>query len=305
VHAVTPCLTANVYQPRGGTYPETVARTLATVREPWLREFKRLGRRCNVAQRFLLRIERLLLGKYQQRVVVAAVSDYVRQQVVALGFPEQRVRVVFNGVDVAPFEPDERVKLRVETRTAWRIAADEPVALFAAHNFRLKGLDELLRATALAFDDGGLRWRVVVAGRDRTPPYARLARVLKIGDRVHFIGADTPMRAAFAAVDVVAHPTWYDPCSRVVLEALSLGVPTVTTWYNGAAEVLEPGRHGALLAEPRDIAGLTRAVRDALQPEVQAACAADAPRMHAQLSMARHARQLLGLYDAVCRASRA
>jgi len=71
---------------------------------------------------------------------------------------------------------------------------------------------------------------------------------------------------------VVAHPTWYDPCSRVVLEALAVGLPAVTTRYNGAAEVMEVGRHGTVIDEPQDVAALAQALRTTLAPEVRAAC---------------------------------
>ncbi len=57
VHAITPCLAANVYQPRGGTYAETMARSLAPVSWPVWRQLKQLGRRFNVSQRFLARVD--------------------------------------------------------------------------------------------------------------------------------------------------------------------------------------------------------------------------------------------------------
>lgn len=295
VHAVTPCLSANVYQPRGGTYAETIARGLAQAPRG-LRWLHALGRRFNMRQRFLLRLERLLLVKRARHVTVAALSDYVRRQVVTrYGFPAQRVRVVFNGVELAPLEPAARAQERGALRHRLGIAESAPVVLFVAHNFKLKGLKTLVAATAA----GATRWMLLVAGRDNPRPYQRLARRLGSADRVHFLGTETPVRTCYAAADVLAHPTWYDPCSRVVLEALSVGLPVVTTAYNGAAEVIEPGRHGEVIAEPHDCTALAAALDRALRPAVRAACEADAPRLHAQLSMARHARALQALYQDV------
>lgn len=301
VHAVTPCLAANVYQPRGGTYPETIARSLAPVRSPLLRGLKRLGRRFNVRQQFLLRIERLLLEKHRTRVFVAAVSEYVRRQVeVGLGFPGDRVRLVFNGVEIASLREDERSRYRSALRAELSLGEETPLLLFVAHNFRLKGLAELLRACAIASDAGaGTPWTVAVAGRDHAGPYLRLARRLGIEARVRFVGTATPIRQWYAAADALAHPTWYDPCSRVVLEALSIGLPVVTTRYNGAAEVLEPGRNGEVLNEPDDAPALAAALAAVLRPAVRAACRRDAPRLHEQLSMTRHARELKSLYEHV------
>lgn len=293
VHAVTPCLCANVYQPRGGTYPETVARTLALTRSPLVRSIKRVGRLFNVRQRFLRRIEAALLRKRQQRVVVAALSDYVRRQVVeGLAFPPERTHVVFNGVALEPLDAGERVRLRARWRAELGLDRATPLLLFVAHNFRLKGLRELLHAVARQPD-----WSLAVVGRDDPAPYRSLAQRLGLAPRVRFAGAAASLRGWYAAADVLAHPTWYDPCSRVVLEALSVGLPVVTTRHNGAAEVMEPDRHGAVIAEPRDTEGLSAALDHALAPAVRAACAADAPRMAERLSMARHARELQSLYE--------
>ena len=59
-------------------------------------------------------------------------------------------------------------------------------------------------------------------------------------------------------------PTWYDPCSRVVLEALSVGLPVVTTHFNGAAEVMEADQHGEIVGSPDDVMALSRAIADVL-----------------------------------------
>ena len=41
----------------------------------------------------------------------------------------------------------------------------------------------------------------------------------------------------YAAADLYVHPTFYDPCSLVVLEAAACGLPIITSRYNGAAEL--------------------------------------------------------------------
>jgi len=300
VHAVTPCLAADIYQPRGGTYAETLSRSLALTRSPLVRRLRAFGRRFNIRQQFLMRLERTLLTRRAGRVVVAALSDYVHRQVLDLcratsGVgPAPPVRVVFNGVDVAAWAADERSRLRAERRAALGIGDSTPLVLFAAHNYKLKGLGELIRALAhgAARPDALL----VVAGRGRPARYQRLARRHALADRVRFVGTAPSLRGWYAAADVLAHPTWYDPCSRVVLEALSLGLPVVTTRYNGAAEAMVPGRHGVVIHEPADAAALAAALGRGLQRELRAACAADAACFAERYSMARHARELVALY---------
>ena len=331
VHAVTPCFSCNVYQPRGGTYVEAVRRSTGRART-WLGRFlKRFGRRFNRRQRFLLLVERAMLSD-PNPPFVAAVSDYVADQVRQAfpAHPAERLRVVFNGVEIDPLHDEESRTRRLAVRRELGIDHATPLVLFVAHNFKLKGLGELLHATAIRSQsesepeaqarahfqsepeaqawahhsrDGTphAAWTLAVVGRGNPAPFRRLARKLGILDPVRFLGPRGDLAALYAAADVLAHPTWYDPCSRVVLEALCCGLPVVTTRFNGAAEVMEAGRHGVVLDSPRDVEALAAAIDECLKPSVRAACTADAPRMRERLSMARHARELADVYKQILR----
>ena len=75
-------------------------------------------------------------------------------------------------------------------------------------------------------------------------PYRRLARSLGIAQTVHFLGFHSDIRECYAASDFFVLPTYYDPCSLVVLEALACGLPVITTLQNGAGELITDGRAG-------------------------------------------------------------
>lgn len=302
VHAITPCLSADVYQPRGGTYVETIRRSVETARSPLGRLAKRLGRSFNTKQRFFLETERELLTR-REPPIVAAVSEYVKRQVIeAYGLPQERVRVVFNGVTIEPLLPEEAERERARVRGELGIGKDTPLVLFVAHNFKLKGLAELIRAAGFAEQDAdadrcGVAWSLVVVGRDDPRPFAALARRFGVEGRVQFVGAADSIRSMYAAADVLAHPTWYDPCSRVVLEALSLGLPVVTTSLNGAAEVMESGKHGVVIERPDQVERLAAAIAECLSTAMRESASRNAGCMREKLSMMRHARELLDVYN--------
>jgi UDP-glucose:(heptosyl)LPS alpha-1,3-glucosyltransferase len=319
IHAVTPCFSCNVYQPRGGTYVETVRQSIARAGSPLARLVKRIGRRFNRRQRFLLLVEREILTD-REPPFVAAVSNYVARQVGAAfpRYPADRLRVVFNGVEIDPLSPDKAQTHRADVRRELGLDEATPLVLFVAHNFKLKGLGELIRAAAPSAARLGRRrsqsptlervghpgvlgsnWVLAVVGRDSPSRYRRLARRRGVADRVRFLGSRDDIRPVYAAADVLAHPTWHDPCSRVVLEALSCGLPVVTTRFNGAAEVIEDGRHGVVIDSPRDTAALATAIETCLQPIVRQSCAEDAPRLRATLSMDRHSRELKAMFEVV------
>lgn len=301
IHAVTPCLSASVYQPRGGTYGETVARNIALERHFWQRWMKRLDRRLNMRQRFLLLLERRLLCD-ERAPHVAAVSDYVRRQVERdYGVSPTRVRVIFNGAAITPLAEEQQPRARRNVGGALGVPAAAPLLLFVAHNFKLKGLRELLDALPHVggHDAEGPPPVLLIIGRGDRRPYVRQVRRRRLTERVRFVDAVEDMRCYYAAAGLLVHPTWYDPCSRVVIEALRCGVPVVTTRHNGAAEMMEPGVHGEVVESPRDARALAAAIDRALAPAVAEACRAAAPAARERLSMARHARELLELYEEV------
>jgi len=96
-------------------------------------------------------------------------------------------------------------------------------------------------------------------------------------------------------------PTYYDPCSRFILEGLAAGKPVITTKYNGAAEMFESGRHGRVIFEPDDVVGLAEAITFCTNPDnaenIAKAIAQDA--LADTISIDRHAKEMIQLYEEI------
>ena len=140
--------------------------------------------------------------------------------------------------DPGRFSQQDRPKRRIEARQQWGIGAEETIGLFAGMNYRLKGLEPLMYALQLV--PAEMQYRILVVGSDRTKKYQSLAAKLGIADRIIFAGYCSEMRNAYFASDFLVHPTFYDPCSHVVPEAMACGLPVITTKYNGASELMTP-----------------------------------------------------------------
>jgi len=138
------------------------------------------------------------------------------------------------GVDLERFHPDGAPR-------------GDPMLLFVAHNFRLKGLHTALRTL-----DRLPRARLVVVGRDRPVAHPRAE-----------YRRDADLPALFREAHAVVHPTWYDTASLVVLEALASGTPVVTTVRDGNADLAEAGG-GRVLPDPGDDRALAGAVEEVL-----------------------------------------
>lgn len=302
VHGITPCLAADVYQPRGGTVPETLARNLA-LRPRGRRGLKILGQKSSLKYRVVGGLERRLLTSRPPPMVIA-ISKYVREQLARdYGLDSGSVRLIFNGVDPDPVAPAQRREDRWRIRRQYHLADEDVLLLFVANNFKLKGAGRLLEALATLHnnDDSGRfgRVRALLTGRGDPAGYIAQAERLGLKDRVIFAGPTQRIHAFYHAADVLIHPTYYDPCSRVVLEAMSAGLPVITTRFNGAAERIRDGQEGYVVDSPDDTDALADRIGRLADAEHREACAARAVKAVESCTMRRHAEQVVALYEEI------
>lgn len=301
VHAISPCRGADLYQPRGGTVAESIERNLALRRRRSAKALKRYTNRFNFKQRYSLALERDLLGDPDGPIVVAISRYVVRQLQRHYGLPEDRIRLVYNGVDPDPTPPEVRRGHRRAIRREFGIGDSDLFVLMVAHNFRLKGVRRWMEALSLMLAEGVTGVRSLVVGKGESPFWHRLAARLKLSDRLVFVGSSDRVSAFYYAADVLVHPTYYDPCSRVVLEAMSAGLPCITTVYDGAAEVIENGVGGLVLDDPWDVEGLADRVLRLREPAERQRIGEAALRAVENAGMARHTKEMLDLYHALAR----
>jgi glycosyltransferase involved in cell wall biosynthesis len=86
----------------------------------------------------------------------------------------------------------------------------------------------------------------------------------------------------------------------VVIESLILGVPAISTAYNGASELIrrEDGRWcGRVLEEPADAAALARAMVELADPEERRRCSEATAGLEPLMSMRRHVERLEALLE--------
>ena len=296
VHAVRPCLSCDMYQPRGGIVKAGQERTVATRRNGVARLMRHVGLLFDAKERLLASLEhRLLTGPSPPIVVVP--SAYVRRQVEGrYRLPDQHIRRVFNGVRVEPPERAERERARRRVREEVGLPADSLVAIFVGHNFRRKGLarmiETLTRSPAQA-------WHLLVVGRGATGYYERYAQQLRVRDRVRFPGSRAEAWDFYCAADVCVLPTYNDPCSRTILEALSLGLPCITTAYDGSSECIRDGEHGFVIDSPESVDALANALDKLRDASTRQHISEQTIELRPFLSMRRHAAEILALYREV------
>lgn len=249
-------LSADLLQPHGGVHWKWFWRGLEGYRKPVPWVFKFIGRSFSLKQWAKGFVEN---APYAKAKKVIAISDMVKRDISDYyGIPENRMDVIYNGVDVERFHPRNR-RYRQEVRSQYGFSAEDVLLLFVSNNFRLKGLQYLIQSLAF-IKRKRQNVKLLVIGRDRAEPYRRLAAKVGCADDVMFAGGVKDLKRYYAGADILVHPTFYDPCSLVVLEALASGLPVITTRRNGAGGIVEDGVEGFVLDDPRAIETLAEAI---------------------------------------------
>jgi glycosyltransferase involved in cell wall biosynthesis len=184
-------------------------------------------------------------------------SRYTRM---TLGPARERARVVHNAVDVRRFDR-ARVSGR-RMRDQLEIDEDAIVLAVVAQITPWKAQDDAIRiAAGLAERHPSLRLLIVgspkfssAATRYDNPSYLRRLEAMVAGRGlegvVTFLGERNDVPEILGAADLLLAPSWEEPFGRVIIEAMTMGVPVAATSVGGPPEILSDGREGLLL-EPR------------------------------------------------------
>ncbi len=196
--------------------------------------------------------ERVAYGRARH---VVAISEQVRRQLAEIGIAESKISVIYNGVDTAEFAPGTAL------RSDYGLPGDTFLALFAGDmTTPRKNLDTVLEALQSAPDV-----HLVVVGALRKNPYPARVKAMGLAQRVTFLGFRRDLPQIMRTVDAFVYPSRYEPLGLVVLEALSSGLPIVTSRATGASELVGP-ETGFIIEDASDHralgSALTRLARD-------------------------------------------
>ena len=194
---------------------------------------------------------------------VIAVSEATRRFHVRFNLVRpRRIETVYNFVD--PRWRGE-VPQHVRARIRAELGAGESSALVASVGqiSQRKGQVYLVRAMPKILHAVPEAKLLLVGGTTRTRKYLNqveaVARELGVADHVVWTGMRDDVEELLAAVDLLAHAALEEPLSRVLLEAMTAGLPIVATDVTGTRECITPGETGVLVP-PEDPDALAEAI---------------------------------------------
>jgi UDP-glucose:(heptosyl)LPS alpha-1,3-glucosyltransferase len=214
---------------------------------------RRLHRRAYYA--LLTGLERRIYS--DPKVSLAAVSQRTAT-LLADYFHRQDVRVIPNGVDTAQFSPSARLALRAKARRRRNFQETDFVLLLIGNDWRVKGLETVLRAVSTLRD---LPILVIAAGDDSPESFRELAMSLGISGRCRFESSREDVLDFYAAADLYVSPSLEDSFGLPVAEAMACGLPAITSIFAGVSSLLHDGVDSFILRDSHDAKTLATMIR--------------------------------------------
>lgn len=203
---------------------------------------------------------------HRQQTHLIAVSQAVKDHLVAQGIAAEKVTVIHNAIDPSDVRPQ-----RSPSAVRAEFGADRGTRVVGcfAHLSEKKGWRELMAAIPQILKefprthfwcvgDGPLRRELQAAAQQG-----------QFTSSVRFTGFRRDVADLMNAVDVVALPSHREPCALVLMEAALLAKPIVACRSGGSPEIITDGQTGRL-AEPRDAGSVAAAIKSLLDNPVDA-----------------------------------
>jgi glycosyltransferase involved in cell wall biosynthesis len=231
------------------------------------------------------------------RDVVVAVSEAVKDDVRRkLLIPEEKVRVIYNGVDVEKYSfhsPEARLRLRAE----WDIPFEAVVAIMVSRLHPQKNPLGLLEAFASVADRARKLMLIYVGDGPQQTELEEAVRKSGVSDRVRVVGPREDIPDVLAACDISVLPSLKEGFSNTILESMAASLPVLCTDVGGNSEVVVHGKTG-LLEPAGDVEALARGLRVLAMDSALRKVFADSARARVRrFSLDRMAQDTIDLYD--------
>ncbi len=187
------------------------------------------------------------------RTHYVCVGRHLADLAIERGVPAKRVHFVPNAV-----------KPPTALAAPFRDGVCSPRIVAAGRLHPKKGFDVLIAALAMLRDGwegfGGQAFDCEIAGEgDERAKLEGLVAQHGLGDRVRLVGWRNDVSAFLATGDVFAFPSYQEGFPLVLLEAMAVGLPAVSSAIPGPVEMIEDGADGVLVP-PGDPAALAQAL---------------------------------------------
>jgi glycosyltransferase involved in cell wall biosynthesis len=217
---------------------------------------------------------------------VVAVSGEISEELIASGVSARKISLIKNGISAPSVDKDARRRVREE----FGVPLSSTLIVQIGRLARSKRNDLLIMAISKLVETEDVHALLVGEG-DQSRLLAALVRRQGLEARVHFCGYRDNIAQILVAADLLALTSDKEGLPIVILEAMAMQCPIVSTRVGEIARVLVDGRD-AWIVPPNDVDALTEAIREMLRrPESARSRAANA---HSEF-LRQYSRDSMGL----------
>jgi colanic acid/amylovoran biosynthesis glycosyltransferase len=246
--------------------------------------------------------ERYIRPLFRSPIIFLAMSDNMKNDLVNLGCPKEKIIVHYFGTDVRRFKFPER---QYEKRGELNILICARLASKKGHFFAFEAFEYLQNVESIAFHV------TLVGDGPLLPDLQKMAAKLGISHSVTFKGHiphhDIKFVEAYRDADIYIQPSITvngekEGIPGTLVEAMGAGLPVISTHHAGIPEVVDDGETGLLVNEG-DVKGLAEAIKrycnsSVLRRRMGEAAAAQAIQ---KLDIIEKTKNLQNIYDSLLR----
>ena len=188
-------------------------------------------------------IERRLLP-YTNKIICVSQGEF--QAALQAGFPQEKLVVIANGLDLSQW-PRPDTTARRQSRSALGISSDETVIGVLARLTPQKGIDLVLVAAEELLPEFPQARLLIWGDGLQRKALQRMARRLP-AQQVRFLGETQDAWHCYAAMDIYCAPSRWEAGPYAVQEAMACGLPIVASEVAGHRDLLEDAVSGLLVA---------------------------------------------------------
>lgn len=177
---------------------------------------------------------------------ILCVSKLVRQSAIEKGYPQQKLSVVYNGIDTAKFYPNRQDASSIRSRLGIPDEAFTLGIVSRIKNLQDKGHDDILRVFEKYAKTS--EWHLIIIGKGKSLWKIKY-RVKKhcLSKRIHCLGHITDVENYLDAINVLVLPSKFETFGLVLAEAMAMEKPVVAYAVGGVPEVVKDGETGFLV----------------------------------------------------------
>lgn len=264
-------------------------------RKRFLPILKRFSLSYNPFHRLILKLEKNIFESGQCKKFIA-ISQMVKNDILKhYDCPQENISVVYNGVDLTRFHPDNRNQYRENIRRGLNIPKSSVLVLFVGSGFERKGLKLLLQATQYF---NSKDWCLLIMGKGKWKKFIDFVPE-KLRNQIIYKEPVPDIEKYYSAADIFALPSIYEPFGNANLEALASGLPVITTRHCGAADIIQHKQNGMIVESLESSKELAENINSLFDPVLRQSMGQQGRTLAEQYSVDKNTREMVKVYEEI------